>query len=548
MNLCPWLVVPHPKNRGGEPVKSLRTKQLTGTLAEEGYDPIEANVNAVVVQDRPAVAEATGFFQSAFAEKLKNDPDIAERGDSMGGMGGMEATAGSLSHGHLNVTFRNVLGGKRGCECSTELAVAGKQCTCPNRPILDEDGNYSLSALQSFDEEWWRGCQLGLEWEVLHWKMDVEEPDASPIICIALNKKNEAAMKTGHLEIMATLVSLCKPDPHGKVMFEPVRDKLIEMYGSAVDHPDFHSAYRLVMSAGGAESVHMKELRDFTTVFVNQKLRKMRMEAYTVVASYPVEFPKIKNASLKWAWRQDTKQGWCKLPPSILHRLDVNSKYEWLGLMRDIEDAMTEVSKIASTVVEEGRRGRTRWIAEVEIQLMSCIFNFSRLDDKDQQEEQIKSATEKCALIIATQLLELVKESTGIRDSATGGMKEYERKDLPRPTDNSDLMKSVCDHLFDIRFPSLQETASKPALNVALTPKVIRMDTNGRPLSQHETVGQQQGKVENIPWDQWAVSETKPDKERFAKLLIELAMANMHAHTWNTIPIVLVRKGMPFRH
>ena len=70
MNLCPWLVVPHPKNRGGEPVKSLRTKQLTGTLAEEGYDPIEANVNAVVVQDRPAVAEATGFFQSAFAEKL----------------------------------------------------------------------------------------------------------------------------------------------------------------------------------------------------------------------------------------------------------------------------------------------------------------------------------------------------------------------------------------------------------------------------------------------------------------------------------------------
>ena len=69
------------------------------------------------------------------------------------------------------------------------------------------------------------------------------------------------------------------------------------------------------------------------------------------------------------------------------------------------------------------------------------------------------------------------------------------------------------------------------------------MDTNGRPLSQHETVVQQQEKVENIPWDQWAVSETKPDKERFAKLLIELAMANMHAHTWNTIPIALVRKG-----
>ena len=52
-------------------------------------------------------------------------------------------------------------------------------------------------------------------------------------------------MKTGHLEIMATLVKLCEPDPQGAVQFEPVRDKLIELYGSAVDHPEFlhHSSW-----------------------------------------------------------------------------------------------------------------------------------------------------------------------------------------------------------------------------------------------------------------------------------------------------------------
>ena len=53
--MYPLLVVPHPKNRGGGPVKSLRTKQLHGTVAVNGYDPIEANVNAVAVEDKPVV-------------------------------------------------------------------------------------------------------------------------------------------------------------------------------------------------------------------------------------------------------------------------------------------------------------------------------------------------------------------------------------------------------------------------------------------------------------------------------------------------------------
>ena len=54
--ISPLSVVPHPKNRGGDPVKSLRTMQLNGTLTVEGYDPVEANSNAVAVDERPAVA------------------------------------------------------------------------------------------------------------------------------------------------------------------------------------------------------------------------------------------------------------------------------------------------------------------------------------------------------------------------------------------------------------------------------------------------------------------------------------------------------------
>ena len=131
------------------------------------------------------------------------------------------------------------------CECTKT------QCECGSQPILDENGNYSLEKLRVHDDEWSQGCFRGLEWEVLSWKMDVEQPDAAQIISIALNKKNEVAMKTGHLEIMATLVGLCVPSPNGSVPFEPVRDKLIDLYGAAVDHPDFVHAFRLVMDAGG---------------------------------------------------------------------------------------------------------------------------------------------------------------------------------------------------------------------------------------------------------------------------------------------------------
>ena len=149
----------------------------------------------------------------------------------------------------------------------------------------------------------------GLPWEVLSHAMDTEEPEAALIISIALNKKNDTAMATGHTEIMNTLVSLCKPDPkaHSAVVeFEPIRDKMVDLYGCLVDHADFHHAFRFVLDAGGADSRHLKDLHDFTSVHVNPKMRKLRFEAYAVVAPLPYQYIRLKNALLKWAWKQPT--------------------------------------------------------------------------------------------------------------------------------------------------------------------------------------------------------------------------------------------------
>ena len=135
----PLLVVPHPKNRGGDPIKSLRTKQLNASVSVEGYDPMEANCNAVAVEDKPAVAGGGSgrYFQGEFAKKAKPDPDMAEQ------CSGMVATVGSLAHSHLNCGMRNILCSKKGCECDEN----NTQCECGVQPSFGQRWQLQLGKI-----------------------------------------------------------------------------------------------------------------------------------------------------------------------------------------------------------------------------------------------------------------------------------------------------------------------------------------------------------------------------------------------------------------
>ena len=174
----PMLVVPHPKNRGGDAVKSLRTMQLTASIAE-GYDTIEANSNAVAVEDRPPVVAGTNtfYFQSEFEKQVVPDPDMAAKG------AGIMATMGSLSHSHLNCVNRNIVCGKRGCNCPDR-----KKCECKSKVIFDDEWNLNLDRVRAHDEAWAQDCMAGLEWEVLSHNLDIEVSDGALIISIALRK------------------------------------------------------------------------------------------------------------------------------------------------------------------------------------------------------------------------------------------------------------------------------------------------------------------------------------------------------------------------
>ena len=114
--LSSWAVVLHPKNRGGEAVKSLRTKQIVGNIAQKGYDTIDASYRARVVEAEPVPAGQPTFFQQTFEDRVKADSDIAVAGDEL------FACCGSLSHSRLNCAKRNILAGKRGCMCDDSIS------------------------------------------------------------------------------------------------------------------------------------------------------------------------------------------------------------------------------------------------------------------------------------------------------------------------------------------------------------------------------------------------------------------------------------------
>ena len=508
---APPLAVPHPKNRGGDPVKSLRTIQLSGSIVQDGCDVVEANSNAVAVEDNPSKPR----FQSFFEEQVKSDPHMLKKSFNI------VASIGTLSHGHLNCMMRNVLGGHKGCECVSTVVegtdIEKQECKCANKPILTANGCYSMELVRKYDGDWGSLCERGIVWEMLSHRMDEEEPEAALLISIALNKKNESAMKTSHTEIMNTLVGLCKPSPadiEGKVPFDPVRDKMIELYGANVDHPDFFHAFRVVMDAGGHDSPHMANLQDFTNVYVNPKLRKMRYEAYAVISDYPLEFPRLKNACLKWAWKQTPKRGWCELPVSVSHRLSDRGAFSMLSLMREIEEAFLWLGKVVSKVVDaKDAQRKTKWSSEVEISIVAKVFATPKKDEDGKSvAEQEGKLREECKDVIAAKLVQLMR------------VDETMSRSMPVvcPADNAMLVKvqeSYLNNGFVRRIcHPIDSSVRGGGGDVALVPKVIKMDSSGRPISAHDTMlqGKKDHAVEIIDWQSWR--NTQRQRQRSAQV------------------------------
>ena len=105
----------------------------------------------------------------------------------------------------------------------------------------------------------------------------------------------------------------------------------------------------------------------------------------------------------------------------------------------------------------------------------------------------------------------------------------------------SKLMQLVDENLNNPAFG--KEEKPKSVVTEVLVPKVIEMDADGRPMSEHETVAKPRIiEVETIPWTTWAEKETKRNPNESAKLFLLQAINSLHENCRTPCPIALVRK------
>ena len=78
MNLKCIQIAPHPKNRGGEAIRSKRTKKLTADIIESGYDREDAmSVSVVVEINIGADNQPSTRFSDHWKQSSGLDPDHA---------------------------------------------------------------------------------------------------------------------------------------------------------------------------------------------------------------------------------------------------------------------------------------------------------------------------------------------------------------------------------------------------------------------------------------------------------------------------------------
>ena len=96
-NLRCTQVVPHPKNRGGDVIRVVRTKGLIGEILDSGYCSTEATVDLVAVEiDLDELGYASTRFSDHFRSNAGMDRDhYLDESDNM--------LFGGLSHNSKNL-------------------------------------------------------------------------------------------------------------------------------------------------------------------------------------------------------------------------------------------------------------------------------------------------------------------------------------------------------------------------------------------------------------------------------------------------------------
>ena len=100
-----------------------------------------------------------------------------------------------------------------------------------------------------------------------------------------------------------------------------VKEKVRHALDMFVDQPDFMDLFEFVVNMGAGKNPFVQQLLDFGSAFVDQKTRRLRLQAFQVVNQLPMTTPRCKVAVLMRAYRKQPTKGWCPTPEAAWTKL-----------------------------------------------------------------------------------------------------------------------------------------------------------------------------------------------------------------------------------
>jgi hypothetical protein len=183
VRVAPMYIGFHPASRNGAFPSAERCITLLENILGGGFDPGEADCNGVLIQSKTLDMAIHDFNMKTCDGNQSLTPSVD----------GIFMSYGSLSHGHLNQVFKNILG----------------NISFKTTRITDVHGKLSVAMLNSHDPVFAKYCRDGMLWDVLSYKLQEEEPDGPHIIQAAGNATHAAAMMPHETEAIASLSRLC---------------------------------------------------------------------------------------------------------------------------------------------------------------------------------------------------------------------------------------------------------------------------------------------------------------------------------------------------
>ena len=473
---------------------------LCKEIVRNGFDASEANHNGIAVEEVPlqehgAKDPVTGKTYRSIGDynvEMSSNNSFLKTCFSL--ESARRVVAGTLSHSHLLL----VLLCCRTCAKWDLVDEDGK----PMHPC-GEDGKINEAAIAARDAVFAELVNVGLRFELLSYKIYLEEPHACILISNALNKVNAAALKTTTLSALSSLtgavgISASSHKLSGVVEFNSIKNKVRAEVDFLVDEPEFIEMFDFVVRLGADKNSYLPRFLKWTSAMVCSTKRQLRMASFTVLNKFKAG-PLTNIALLERSLRQKPTSLQCPCPENALEKLTTEE-------FNDLEDVLFFFhTKCKHAVAALPSNEQSIFIANVDVAAANAFVGAALA--------QKLPAKKDMAIAVAKYWKQLQAGAEPVQDKVTGHWPSFRTAvDL---AESAKAKPAVAGQ-------KLPPTYAQPIL-------IHYNEDTGKALRQADVRDDIKDEPEyvTLPWKEWIQSEASGKSPGTVRKMAELAALNV---------------------